>query len=251
MSKAEYINSFCFKNERAYDIHDLDNDSIDLVYELYVNHYIDHDKKVNSNCANFIGLYYKVLGDKDNAIKYFLIAIDGGNAHAMFNLGTCYKNYKDYQNMVKYYIMAFNNGYNNVYDLTSYYEKCGDYDNMFKYHLMAINRGDREAMNNLGFYYERKKDYDNMLKYYLMAIDNHNVDAMYNLAYHYKNQEDYKNMTKYYLMYLNQCSFINYGPFSFLIKKTSVLNAMTKIYREIQLKKDQIINLNNEISKLI
>jgi hypothetical protein len=124
--------------------------------------------------------------------KYYLMAIEKGHNHAMYNLGKYYEEQKDYDNMKKYYLMAIEKGHNHaMYNLGKYYEEQKDYDNMKKYYLMAIEKGHSGAMNNLGTYYKEQKDYDNMTQYYLMAIKEGHSSAMINLGNYYKKQKEF------------------------------------------------------------
>ena len=43
-------------------------------------------------------------------MKYYLFAVDKGNADAMNKLGCYYEDQKDYDNMMKYYLMAIDKG---------------------------------------------------------------------------------------------------------------------------------------------
>jgi TPR repeat protein len=202
------------------------------LYKLLIEDFIDLED-TDTNYIKQIGNYYKGKEDFENMKKYYLLAIEKGDAGAMNNLAIYYQNQKDYDTMLKYYLMAIEkkdkNAMNNLsnyykkigdnenmikicemfanegdiaamFKLSSYYEEQEDYDNMKKYYLMAIDKGDTNAIYNLGLYYKNIKDYDNMNKYYSLAIQKGNSSAMYSLGLYYKKLEDYENMKKYFLM---------------------------------------------------
>uniref|UniRef100_A0A6C0H5R6 Uncharacterized protein n=1 Tax=viral metagenome TaxID=1070528 RepID=A0A6C0H5R6_9ZZZZ len=61
----------------------------------------------DENILVIIGLYYlKVKKNNEYAKKYYLMAIEKGNANAMNNLGVLYIDERDYKNGIKYYLMA-------------------------------------------------------------------------------------------------------------------------------------------------
>uniref|UniRef100_A0A6C0H5C3 RING-type domain-containing protein n=1 Tax=viral metagenome TaxID=1070528 RepID=A0A6C0H5C3_9ZZZZ len=172
------------------------------------------------NVLVIIGLYYRdVKKDYENAKKYYLMAVEKGNANGMNDLGYLYHIVeKDYENAKKYYLMAVEKGndsaMNNLGNLYHNVEK--DYENAKKYYLMAIENGCNMAMNNLGYlYYNVEKDYENAKKYYLMAIEKGNANAMNNLGYLYHFVEkDNENAKKYYLMAIekgNELAINNLG----------------------------------------
>lgn len=59
-------------------------------------------------------MYYSVKADYDNMVKYYLMAIEKNNSHAMHNLGFYYEKIKNYDNALKYYLMAIEHGDDNA-----------------------------------------------------------------------------------------------------------------------------------------
>uniref|UniRef100_A0A6C0H5C5 RING-type domain-containing protein n=1 Tax=viral metagenome TaxID=1070528 RepID=A0A6C0H5C5_9ZZZZ len=158
----------------------------------------EEDYNLNdSNILVFIGIYYRhVKKDNENAKKYYLMAIEKGNAYGMNNLGYLYYDMeKDYENAKKYYLMAVEKGNDcAMYNLGYlYYNIEKDYENAKKYYLMAVEKGDdHDAMYNLGcLYYDIKKDYNNAKKYWLMAYEKGNDCVMNNIKRIMNNLELY------------------------------------------------------------
>jgi TPR repeat protein len=189
----------------------------------------------NPKYYRIIGLYYSdIENNYDEALKYYLLAIEMGNNDALCTLGYYYQTVeKNYDLMMKYYLPAIENGDSDAMcNLGDYYvdiEK--NYDEAIKYYLMAIENGNSDAMNNLGYYYLNNEiNYDEAVKYYLMAIENGNCTAMCNLGCYYGNiEKKYDEAIKYYLM-----SIKNYN------------NNALKLYIKIATNKlEQYIKLRN------
>ncbi len=104
------------------------------------------------------GLYHYVTKNYVEMEKYYLMAIELGNADAMNNLGVYHSHVtKNYAEIEKYY-------------------------------LMAIELGHADAMSNLGLYHRQvTKNYAKMEKYYLMAIELGHAIAMFNLGVYHRN----------------------------------------------------------------
>jgi len=135
--------------------------------------------------------YYRHTVTKNYAEmeKYYLMAIELGNAAAMSNLGFYHQNVtKNYAEMEKYYLMAIELGNADAMSNLGYYHHTvtKNYAEMEKYYLMAIGKGHANAMYNLGYYHHTvTKNYAEMEKYYLMVIELGNANAMYNLKNNY------------------------------------------------------------------
>jgi TPR repeat protein len=158
--------------------------------------------KQNSNKLNAIGRNYYNKKDYEQAVKYYLMAIELGNSNAMDNLGCYYYKRDKYSDAEKYYLMAVELGnLQAMRHLAEYYDVIEqDDEKVKKYYKMAIKLGDSIAMNDLAEYYYEKDKYKNAEKYYLMAIKLGNIEAMINLADLYYEKKLYKNAEKYYLM---------------------------------------------------
>ena len=88
------------------------------------------------------------------------MSIEEGNSYSMFVLGHHYKMEGDTENMIKYFLMAAEKGCErSMINLGNYYSIIGDEENMIKYYLMAIEKGDVTAINNLTTYCECQKNY--------------------------------------------------------------------------------------------
>jgi hypothetical protein len=139
------------------------NDFSRKIYNLFIHNiifnYASDCINENNNDSYYLGVYYRFINiNYALAKKYYLMAIDKGNANAMNNLGYNYQ----------------------------YTEE--NYDLMKKYYLMAIDKGNTTAMNNLAYHYEYiVQNYDLMKKYYLMAIENGNVGDVNYINDFYKN----------------------------------------------------------------
>ncbi|MDZ4796203.1 MAG: AAA family ATPase, partial [Bacteroidota bacterium] len=163
-------------------------------------------EKINETAA-FYGKGYMYYEKKDinNAEKYYLMAVEKGNASAMYNLGNLYSiEKKDIAGTEKNYLMAVEKGHvGAMYNLGNLYKNAKkDIAGAEKYYLMAVEKGHADAMCNLGTLYRAtKKDIAGAEKYYLMAVEKGHADAMFNLAVLYmKEKKDSAGAEKYYLM---------------------------------------------------
>jgi len=176
----------------------------DIKYEGYTDYIINvfdgkdtDDKLLNSISPdaiklNICGIYHHtVTKNYAEMEKYYLMAIELGNAYAMYNLGVYHKQVtKNYAEMEKYYLMAIGKGNADAMNNLGVYHHTvtKNYAEMEKYYLMAIELGDASAIYNLGYYHKQvTKNYAEMEKYYLMAIGKGHANAMNNLKTHYKN----------------------------------------------------------------
>jgi hypothetical protein len=163
-----------------------DKNSIVKIYNLINNDVLP--PPINENNDSVVLLYYGLYfycmyvcdGNTDdeeddilyNMGKYYLMAIDKGNKHAMIKLAHHYK------------ISEF---------------KFGDnYSGVRKYYKMAIEKGDCRAMRGLADYYVRggHKYHNKVVKYYSMAVEKGDTDAMIELESYYKNRKEIENMKK-------------------------------------------------------
>lgn len=194
---------------------------------------------------NLYGLYYENHNDMNNAIKYYLMAINGGNSNAMFNLGSYYDNIeKNYDEAIKYYLMAIKKGNSDAMsNLGLHYENVEkNYNKAIKYYLMAIEKDDVDAMYNLASYYQNhEKNYMLMEKYYLMAIEKGDVISMYNLAVYYEDvKKNYNKSIKYYLMAIEK------GDDNSMNNLASYYHTYEKNYMLMEKYYLMAIELNNE-----
>lgn len=192
----------------------LDDTSLKMIADLVQNKSVTEPVTRIQLC--FYGLYYSTKKEYEQMKKYYLLAIEKGDAEIMCELGIYYFTIeKDYTLMKKYFFMAIRNGNRNgraLYNLALYYQRVeNNYKLMKKYYLRADKEGCKGALYNLSCYYRNIKDYRRMKKYGLMAINRGSVKAMNNLGCYYDDIEDYEQMQKYYLMAIKQ----NYAPSMF------------------------------------
>ncbi len=130
---------------------------------------------------------FMTKGEKNKAIQV-LNEIKSNSVDTNFRLGNIYNvDIKDYKRAEKYYLKAIENGdagaMNNI--ALMYVEEFEDYNKAKKHYLQAIKKGNIDAMYNLANLYQIKyKDFKKAEKYYLNAIKNNKEDykARNNLA---------------------------------------------------------------------
>ena len=228
----DYIKEYLSKNGYiALHLDDLGDIWIKKIYDLYKNGYHDeHDDNANDTddedndqdlalYYGYVGTYYRINGDVDKMLKYYLMAIDKGNTMAMNNLACYYKEQRNYDSAKKYYLMAIENGsHNAMNDLACCYMEQGKYDSAIKYYLMAIENGNRVAIHNLAFLYEKEGKYDLALKYYFMSVEQNDVAIIRHLKLFFPNPK--------------------------------ILQAVQKIYQEKQVYETEIKRLQDQVTKL-
>ncbi len=138
----------------------------------------------------------RLTGDFSKAEQYYLMAVEKGDARAMYNLALLYRTeMKDFSKAEQYYLMAVEKGHAGaMYNLALLYRtEMKDFSKAEQYYLMAVEKGDADAMNNLALLYENEmKDFSKAEHYYLMAVEKGDADAMYNLALLYFDQKSKK-----------------------------------------------------------
>lgn len=160
----------------------------------------------DSDILNTYGvLYWEIAKDLDQAEKYFLMAVDEGDADAMAYLALFYwQEQQDQGKAEHYYCMAVKKGHtgamNNLANL--YWQERQDLDLAVHYYRMAVDKGETLAMSNLAnlFLKEECQDLDQAEKYYRMAVDKGDVVAMFNLANFYLERQDLDKAEQYYCM---------------------------------------------------
>ncbi|MEO8713325.1 MAG: tetratricopeptide repeat protein, partial [Parafilimonas sp.] len=173
----EWVKSY--SKHRSQEITDLDKEIKEAIENKQYENALTKLKEfenVDEAKSNFgIGLVYNLQKDYDKAEQFYLMAVEKGDAKAMFNLGLLYQNVKkDYDKAEQYYLMAIEKGdAKAMFNLGFFYKDVRkDYDKAEQYYLMAVEKGDEQAMFNLGFLYQDvKKDYDKAEQYYLMAVE--------------------------------------------------------------------------------
>lgn len=175
-------------------------------YEQAEQYYLLAIEKGNLHSMYNLAEYYAdIVKDYEKAEQYYLMAIEAGYISAIFNLALHYEYIvKDYEKAEKYYLIAIEAGdIRAMHNLATYYdENLKDYEKAEQYYLMAIEAGNSDSMNSLALYYEYiKKNYDQAVQYFELAISLSNSDAMSNLALYYENiEKNYVKAVKYFLM---------------------------------------------------
>lgn len=249
MSKVEFISSYLNQKYFQYQ-NDLDQESIDIIYQLYSDGTLDETQVLTPACAKYIALYYSFQYESNKnqeydllIKKYLQISVNGGNVDAMQYLGGYYYSHDDPDNMIKYTLMAINgDNVDAMYQLARHYEMENDIENMIKYCTMAAERGHVKAIHNLIIYYGDQKDECNMYRYYTMAAKHGDIDAMFILAHYYHRHEDYANMMKYLFMtldYSNNYFWIR-DKLQDYIHENSIITYLIKKYQSLKAKQKQI-----------
>lgn len=126
----------------------------EIVYNFVSNNPVE---QYNAGLAYYNG--NGVTQDYAEAVKWFQLSAEQGNASAQNHLGVCYKNGKGVEQ---------------------------DYAEAVKWYKLAAEQGNASAQNNLGFCYEHgegvEQDYAEALKWYKLAVEQNNVSAQYNLG---------------------------------------------------------------------
>ena len=147
---------------------------------------------------------YEKSGDKINAEKYYLLAIEAGEMDAYLNLAEMFQDMGDTQAMLKYYQLAIDKGHAEaMVRLAYHYNEVGDHDNEKKYILMA---DDPAAMFRLGRFYGGKGDHEKQMLYYKMAVKKEYMPAILRMAEIYYNTANYNKMKKYCHMAIDKGS---------------------------------------------
>jgi TPR repeat protein len=141
-----------------------------------------------------------VRQDYFEAVKWYRLASDQGDADAQFNLGGKYREGKgvlqDYVEAVKWYRLAADQG-NAIAqsNLGMMYEKgegvSQDYVEAVKWYTLAADQGHAKAQSNLGVMYEKGKgvrqDHVEAVKWYRLAADQGHAIAQTDLGAAYAN----------------------------------------------------------------
>ncbi len=168
--KLEQVTNY-FKKYKVYIDDNISekHELITNVYNMCFNNYINRDYNgvYKSEFFNFVGLYYdNVLKDKENAVKYYQIAIDNNYSWAYCNMANLY---------TQQYFHNINKNEETKKLIESYY-------------LKSVESNNVHAMHGLGVFYHNLEPFLNTekyLKYFNMAVEKGNVESMLVLAQHY------------------------------------------------------------------
>jgi len=171
-----FIKSFLVTNHYIY-LKIEDPKCMQIIYNLYC-HGINENINFEDNdgvIGLYFGIYYKIQRKYDKMKKNYLIAIEKGNYHAMFNLGRYYQNIeKDYEQMEKYYLMATEkNHIHSIHGLEAHYLNN---NNILKLLKLYIKINDISKLSKTLVDYsnqtELNEEINNILLEYLNSIDN-------------------------------------------------------------------------------
>jgi TPR repeat protein len=145
----------------------------DKTIQWFLQAYKDGKDDIKASSANNLGYAYSRKNNAKEAIKWYMIAIEGGIEKANYDLGIVYQDIlKDYPSTIKWYEIAHKGGDKDAaYALGLLYEhKLKDYPSAIKWYETAHNRNDRKAAYSLGVLYNNQlKDYENAKKWYKIA----------------------------------------------------------------------------------
>lgn len=178
--------------------------NIPKAIECYKSVLANGDKKV----ACLLGRLYSLDGEYHNdeeAIKYYKIAAEVGELHALFYMAYHNINIGNIDEAIKYYkILVENESDDAMYELACIYN-CNDFGrkNMpeaIKYYEMAAKENNIDAMIKLSEIYIMEPTYKNIpmaVKYNedVLKIDSENSFALENLAYIFSHCEKYYNIS--------------------------------------------------------
>jgi len=163
-------------------------------YQEAIKYYLLAIEKNISKDYYKVAECYRQLDDHESAVKYFKLSLDSGNKNAAFELGLYYGYVvQDYNLAIDYYLMSEETG-NSLYNAALLYEnKLNDIDNAIKCYNLAIDKGNVPSMINLGNIYYKRTDVDLTKKYFQMAIDNDYIPAWSCMgSYYLENEKDNK-----------------------------------------------------------
>lgn len=227
-SKLNYIKKQ-IRNYSDWNHNDLDEESIDIIYNLYCNGIIDENMPLPSKCLVYLGLYFFYL-DNEKSFRYLSFAVENGDIIAMRLMAQYYDRQQDTDNVIKYFQMAIDHG--DIYSIQSlggFYRDQKLYDKMIKCYCIAYSRGDKGSLcvlvNIIYDHYEIVPILKSILvehrdsklmkklahlfkinkpelaqKILLMAIDQGDVEALYLLGVYSLQQGYMQDHIKYFMM---------------------------------------------------
>lgn len=227
--KEEYLKKISIKYHID-DFEDLDDKSIEILFDLYKNNKLDDTMVLTGLCYNYIGFYYEIIKPSEKELKkYFLLAFEHGCYDAALNLGFRYCLKKKYDKMRHYFMLAYEKGFTiAICHLAYCYHKINDHIAMTDILLLAIKKGNTDAMNALAHYYAKQGDDDKMTEYLLLSIEQGNTTAMNRLAHIYYQEGNYQEMIKYYSLSATQGDLTAMVKLAYYYFKTSNQDLMTK-----------------------
>ena len=143
---------------------------VKTIYRLLFENVVD--EVADDTVLLYHGAHFRIQGDFDKMIKYYLMAVEYGNTVAMFNLAKHYEKQNDEPNAIKYYLMGVGHGdIEAMMHLAYQFEAVGDNANALKYYSMAFDHGCNRVVDKVLHYYRAANDSSNMIKYWKIAVD--------------------------------------------------------------------------------
>ena len=162
-------------------------------------------------CYFYLGRFYALLYNKNEAIKFFTLSIELNNKFfdSYWNRAIIYsfqnkikKSYKDYKIALSLYNENdFDNTDKKEFIVAKYklMAKYFDFKKEFKKALICYKKAIKynfyveNLYNSIGILYHNNKIYDKAIKYYDKAINNSSIIAHFNKSIAYYSLKDYKN----------------------------------------------------------
>jgi len=146
------------------------NESLKKLHDLWVNDvHVEPENAVEYDY--FADYYWKIKGNKDRMMLYYLKAIELGRVDAMAGLGGWYESQNDFTNALKYYRMAADK--NDAFALCSIgvvHKKLGNIDAAIESLEKALMMNDTDAAFFLGDIYA-KIDAVISIKYFTIGAE--------------------------------------------------------------------------------
>jgi hypothetical protein len=144
--------------------HYMNNDDYENGEKYYL---MDIEKNENIETYNIIACYYyNIKHDNENALKYFFMGVEKNDHNSMINLGIYYRTMGEYENARAYFLMAIEDN-SAKYHMGICYKMEGDYEKMEEYFLMAIKDGCTDSIKKLTDHYKCRGMNLKLLKLYI------------------------------------------------------------------------------------
>ncbi len=253
MDKYKYLNEFNKNYNIQFNIFNYTKNELFIINNILSKNNLDNIIDINSsNILRYIGLiYYYKYNNKDNAQKYYLMAIELNNNFAMNNYAILLEKENKIEEAKEYYLMAINlNNSNAMNNYANLLAKENKIEEAKEYYLMAIDLNNSNAMDGYANLLYNKNKIEEAKKYFLMAIDLNNSNAMNDYANLLYKENKIEEAKKYFLMAIdlnNSYSMNNYAVL--LYKKNKIEEAKEYFLMAINLNNDNAMNDYNIIEK--
>lgn len=154
---------------KSYDTH------THIFVKIFSGETIIVDDNIGDMELNILGMYHwLILGDDENAIKFWYRSMTMGNVLSMCNVGNYYFGIRDYDNALKYYLQAVDAGYSTAtYNLCLYYLTINvDYEKAKEYFEIIENTDDFFChLVRMHYYVIVEKDFVQVTNCVIKALD--------------------------------------------------------------------------------